>query len=61
MVFELAVSVVLLVGAILLGRSLARLLNTDLGVVTDRVATASMNLSLDRELTGTSRQLSSIA
>ena len=53
MVFELAVSVVLLVGAILLGRSLARLLNTDLGVVvTDRVATASMNLSLDRELTG---------
>jgi putative ABC transport system permease protein len=52
MVFELAVSVVLLVGAILLGRSLARLLNTDLGVVTERVATASMNLSLDRELTG---------
>jgi putative ABC transport system permease protein len=51
-VFELAVSVVLLVGAILLGRSLARLLNTDLGVVTDRVATASMNLSLDRELAG---------
>jgi predicted permease len=52
MVFELAVSVVLLVGAILLGRSLAGLLNTDMGVVTDRVATASMNLSLDRELTG---------
>lgn len=44
MVFELTVSVMLLVGAILLGRSLARLLNTDLGVVTDRVATASMNL-----------------
>jgi putative ABC transport system permease protein len=52
MVFELALSFVLLVGAILLGSSLARLLNTDLGVVTDRVATASMNLSLDRELTG---------
>jgi putative ABC transport system permease protein len=50
MIAELAVSVVLLVGAILLGRSLVRLMNTDLGVNTDRVATASMSLALDREL-----------
>ena len=49
---ELAVSVVLLVGAILLGRSLVRLIHTDVGVVTDRVVTASLGLSLDRELTG---------
>jgi putative ABC transport system permease protein len=49
---ELAVSVVLLVGAILLGRSLVRLIHTDVGVVTDRVVTASLGLSLDRELSG---------
>jgi predicted permease len=42
---ELAVSLVLLVGVGLLGRSLIRLLETDLGVTTDRVATASMNLA----------------
>ena len=48
---ELAVSVVLLVGALLLGRSLVRLLNTDLGVEVDRVVTASMSLSLNRDLT----------
>jgi predicted permease len=44
-VAELAVSLVLLVGVGLLGRSLVALLQTDLGVTTDRVATASMNLA----------------
>jgi putative ABC transport system permease protein len=42
---ELAVSLVLLVGASLLGRSLVRLMHTDLGVATDHVVTASMNLA----------------
>jgi putative ABC transport system permease protein len=50
---ELALSVVLLVGSLLLGRSLVRLLHTDLGVEVDHVATASMSLSLNRDLTGT--------
>ncbi|MEO8259474.1 MAG: ABC transporter permease [Acidobacteriota bacterium] len=49
---ELAFSVVLLVGAILLGRSLVRLIHTDVGVVRDRVVTASLSLTLDRELSG---------
>jgi putative ABC transport system permease protein len=49
---ELAVSVVLLVGALLLGRSLIRLLHTDLGVEVDHVVTASLGLSLNRDLTG---------
>jgi putative ABC transport system permease protein len=52
LVLEVAVSVVLLVGATLLARSLVYLLYTDLGVVTDRVITASMSLTLDRELGG---------
>ena len=43
---ELAVSLVLLVGATLLGRSLVRLMSTDLGVTTDHVVTASLNLAL---------------
>jgi putative ABC transport system permease protein len=47
---ELAISVVLLVGALLLGRSLIRLIHTDLGVDTDGVVTASMSLSLNRDL-----------
>jgi putative ABC transport system permease protein len=47
---ELAVSVVLLVGALLLGRSLVRLLNTDLGVEVDHVVTASLSLSSNRDL-----------
>ena len=50
---ELAVSVVLLVGSLLLGRSLVRLLHTDLGVQVDHVVTASMNLSSNRDLTST--------
>jgi predicted permease len=44
-VVQLAVSLVLIVGAILLGRSLVRLLHTDLGISTDHVVTASMNVS----------------
>jgi predicted permease len=47
---ELAVSVVLLVGALLLGRSLIQLLNTDLGVDVDHVVTASISVSLNRDL-----------
>jgi putative ABC transport system permease protein len=43
-VTEVAVSLVLLVGAVLLGRSLVRLMHSDLGVRTDHVVTASMNL-----------------
>jgi putative ABC transport system permease protein len=35
----------------LLGRSLFRVLETDLGVVTDRVATTSLSLDVDRQLT----------
>ena len=43
----------LLVGSLLLGRSLIRLLHTDLGVQVDHVVTASMDLSLNRDLTST--------
>jgi len=49
---QLAVSVVLLVGSLLLGRSLVRLLQTDLGVEVDHVVTASLSLSSNRDLTG---------
>jgi len=52
LVLELAVSIVLLVGAMLLGRSLVGLMRTDLGVVTNHVVTASMSLALNRELSG---------
>jgi putative ABC transport system permease protein len=48
---ELAVSLVLLVGASLLGRSLVRLMHTDLGVTTDHVVTASMNLAFGQRPT----------
>ena len=44
-VVQVALAVTLLVGATLLGRSLARLLDVDLGVSTDHVLTASMNLA----------------
>ncbi len=50
---QLAVSLVLLVGSLLLGRSLIRLLHTDLGVQVDHVVTASMALSANRDLTST--------
>lgn len=49
-VLQLAVSVMLLVGATLLGRSLVRLMTTDIGVRTDHVATAAVNLSHQRRL-----------
>ena len=44
-VLQVALAVTLLVGATLLGRSLVRLLGVDLGVSTDHVLTASMNLA----------------
>ena len=44
-VAELAIAVVLLVAASLLGRSLDRLLHTDLGISTDHVVTASLNVA----------------
>jgi putative ABC transport system permease protein len=50
-IVQLALSVVLLVGATLLGRSLVALLSTDVGVSTEHVATASLNLSMNRTLT----------
>ena len=50
-VVQLSVSVVLVVGATLLGRSLVRLMTTDMGVRTDHVATAAVNLSYQRRLT----------
>jgi predicted permease len=49
-IMQLAVSVMLLVGAGLLGRSLVRLMTTDIGVRTDHVATAAINLSYGRRL-----------
>jgi putative ABC transport system permease protein len=49
-VIEVAATVVLLVGAALLGRSLGELLDTDLGVTTDGVMTAALDLSLGRDL-----------
>ena len=44
-VAELAIAIVLLVSASLLGRSLDRLLHTDLGVSSDHVVTASLNVA----------------
>jgi hypothetical protein len=44
-VVQVALAVMLLIGATLLGRSLVRLLHVDLGVSTDHVLTASMNLA----------------
>ncbi len=41
---QVALAVMLLIGASLMGRSLVRLLNVDLGVSTDHVLTASLNL-----------------
>ena len=48
---EIAASIVLLVGAALLARSLAALIDTDLGVRTDGVMVAQMDLALGRTLT----------
>lgn len=49
---QIAISVVLLVGALLLGRSLIRLLHSDLGIDVDHAVAASLSLSLNRELSG---------
>lgn len=49
-VLQLTISVVLLVGAVLLSRSLASLLGSDLGVRTDHVATAALDLTRGRPL-----------
>jgi putative ABC transport system permease protein len=50
-VAEWSVAFVLLVGAALLGRSLVRLMTTDLGVSTDHVATASLNFAFGQRPT----------
>lgn len=47
-VIEIAASIVLLVGAALLARSLAAMIQTDLGANTDNVIAAEMDLSLGR-------------
>ena len=47
-VAEIAASIVLLVGAGLLARSLAALIDTDLGVKTENVMTAQLDLALGR-------------
>ncbi len=47
---QLALSVVLVVGAVLLAKSFVRLLDVDLGVVTDRVLSVQLNLTMGREL-----------
>ncbi|HEY7501566.1 MAG TPA: ABC transporter permease, partial [Vicinamibacterales bacterium] len=44
-IVQVALAVMLLVGATLMGRSLVRLLNVDLGVAADHVLTASLNLA----------------
>jgi len=55
-VAEIATSIVLLVGAGLLARSLAALVDTDLGVNTENVMTAQLDLALGRTV-GTARQI----
>ena len=50
-VAEIAVSVMLLIGAALLGRTLLALVQTDLGVNTERVLTAHLDLGMGRRLT----------
>jgi putative ABC transport system permease protein len=54
-IVEIAASLVLLVGAGLLARSLAALIDTDLGVNVENVMTAQIDLSLGR-VTGAARQ-----
>jgi putative ABC transport system permease protein len=51
-VIEIAASIVLLVGAALLSRSLIALVNADLGVNTENVITAQIDLSLGRAVAG---------
>lgn len=49
-VAEIAVSIVLLVGAALLSRTLLALIETDLGVTTERVMTAQLDFGMGRRL-----------
>jgi putative ABC transport system permease protein len=49
-VIEIAASIVLLVGAALLGRSLLALIDTDLGVNTENVIAAQLDMALGRNL-----------
>lgn len=49
-VAQLTMSLILLVGASLLARSLVALMQTDLGVVPQQVATASLNLGMGRPM-----------
>jgi predicted permease len=49
-VSELALSLTLLVGAVLLGRSFVNLLRTDMGAVRDHVVTVELNLAMGRTL-----------
>jgi predicted permease len=49
-IVELAVSLVLLVGSTLLGRSFLQLLGTDMGVAIDHVATVELNIAMGRTL-----------
>jgi putative ABC transport system permease protein len=57
-VAEVAVSVVLLVGASLLGRSLARLMQTDIGVKTGNVTAALIDLSFGRTISFAEQRVS---
>ena len=52
---QIAMSVVLLVGALLLSRSFVRLLETDLGVTTGRVMSVQINLAMGRTLDNVER------
>lgn len=52
---QLAISLVLLVGAILLARSFVRLVDVDLGVLTDRVLSVQLNLTMGRDLSESQR------
>ena len=52
---QIAVSVMLLVGALLLSKSFVRLLGTDLGVATGRVMSVQVNLAMGRRLENAER------
>jgi putative ABC transport system permease protein len=54
---ELAVSIVLMVGASVLARSFVRLLHTEIGAQTDHVVVARVNLALGRKLTEPQQRL----